>query len=94
MSGKRLVKGIATFSKEEYDDYQKSLSSRKEWPGVNIRVGEGKFISSGPRACDNVILISDSRLTLNIPMHHEAVLISALQGRSLCTLSPIQYAPH
>lgn len=52
MSGKRSANGIATFSKEEYDDYQKYLSSRKEWPGINVRAGEGKFISdvSDPRA--------------------------------------------
>ncbi|XP_012228965.1 uncharacterized protein [Linepithema humile] len=28
--------GIATFTKEEYDNCQKSLLSRKEWPGLNI----------------------------------------------------------
>jgi len=37
MSGERLAKGIAAFSREEYDDHQKSLSLRKEWPGINVR---------------------------------------------------------
>ncbi|XP_012534711.1 uncharacterized protein LOC105835731 [Monomorium pharaonis] len=37
MSGKKLGMSIAAFSKEEYDSYQESLSSRKEWPGVNVR---------------------------------------------------------
>lgn len=35
----KLVKGIATFTKEEYNNYQKSLLSRKEWPGININAG-------------------------------------------------------
>jgi len=34
MSGKRSANGIITFSKQEYDDYQRSISSKKEWPGV------------------------------------------------------------
>lgn len=40
MSDKKLVKGIVALSKEEYDDYQKSLSSKKEWPGININSGK------------------------------------------------------
>lgn len=72
MSGEKLEKGIADFSKEEYDNYQEYLSSRKEWPGVNVRAGKSiiylarRFQIHG---CDNMsILISDSRVTLNIPM--------------------------
>ncbi|XP_071565420.1 uncharacterized protein [Temnothorax nylanderi] len=34
MSSGKSASGIATFSKEEYDDYQRSLSSKKEWPGI------------------------------------------------------------
>ncbi|XP_029161939.1 uncharacterized protein LOC114933488 [Nylanderia fulva] len=39
MSDKKLANGIVAFSKEEYDDYQKSLSSKKEWPGINASSG-------------------------------------------------------
>ncbi|XP_011157827.1 uncharacterized protein LOC105194547 isoform X2 [Solenopsis invicta] len=37
MAGEKLAKGITTFSKEEYDYYQKFISSKKEWPGLKIR---------------------------------------------------------
>lgn len=36
---KKLIGGVATFTKEEYDNHQKSLLSKKEWPGVNINTG-------------------------------------------------------
>lgn len=39
MSDKKLVNGIVAFSKEKYDDYQKCLSSKKEWPGINVNAG-------------------------------------------------------
>lgn len=40
MSDKKLVNGIVAFSKEKYDDYQKCLSSKKEWPGINVNAGK------------------------------------------------------
>ncbi|XP_070522325.1 uncharacterized protein [Cardiocondyla obscurior] len=39
MLGGRTANGITTFSRDEYDDHQKTLSSKKEWPGVNIKTG-------------------------------------------------------
>ncbi|XP_072767556.1 uncharacterized protein [Anoplolepis gracilipes] len=36
MFEKKLVNGIVALSKEEYDDYQKSLSLKKEWCGINV----------------------------------------------------------
>ncbi|XP_070149723.1 uncharacterized protein [Polyergus mexicanus] len=36
MSDKKIVNRIVPISKEEYDDYQKSFSSKKEWPGINV----------------------------------------------------------
>lgn len=70
MSGKRSANGIATFSKKEYEDYQESLSSRKEWPGINIRAGKSKFIWLRFQIHRHVtsILTSASRVTLNVPM--------------------------
>ncbi|KYN19525.1 PREDICTED: uncharacterized protein LOC108761382 [Trachymyrmex cornetzi] len=37
MSNEKSVKGITVFSRVEYDNHQKSLSTKKEWPGINIR---------------------------------------------------------
>ncbi|KYQ48157.1 hypothetical protein ALC60_12806 [Trachymyrmex zeteki] len=37
MSNEKSVKGITVFSREEYDNHQKSLSTKKEWPGINVR---------------------------------------------------------
>ncbi|KYN03496.1 PREDICTED: uncharacterized protein LOC108773383 [Cyphomyrmex costatus] len=33
----KSMKGTTLFSREEYDDHQKSLSTKKEWPGINVR---------------------------------------------------------
>lgn len=78
MTGERSVNGITTFRKEEYDEYQESLSSKKEWPGLNIRSGEVSltsfliyFLAEMLDATGYVamsILISDSQTMLNIPM--------------------------
>lgn len=45
MSDKSLTNGIVTFSKKEVEDYQKYLSSRKEWPGICIQPNKGKIIA-------------------------------------------------
>ncbi|XP_025074516.1 uncharacterized protein LOC105429051 [Pogonomyrmex barbatus] len=37
MSDKKSANCITTFSKEEYTDYQKYLSSKQEWPGINVK---------------------------------------------------------
>lgn len=44
VTGERSADGIITFSKEEYDDCQESLSSKKEWPGINVKSGEVLFL--------------------------------------------------
>jgi len=43
MTDKKLVNGMISFNKEEYDDYQKSLSSEKEWPGINVNAGKIQY---------------------------------------------------
>lgn len=43
MSDKKLVNGIIAFNKEGYDDYQKFLSSEKEWPGINVNSGTVQY---------------------------------------------------
>jgi len=45
MSDEQSANGITTFSRDEYDDHQKSVSSKKEWPGINVRSGEGNIFS-------------------------------------------------
>ena len=44
MSNEKSMKGITVFSRKEYDNHQKFLSTKKEWPGINVRTGKGKFI--------------------------------------------------
>jgi len=41
MSHKKLSKGIVNFSEAEYNDYQKCLASKEEWPGININAIKG-----------------------------------------------------
>lgn len=67
MSGKKSARGITAFGRKEYDDHQKFLSSRMEWPGLNVRDGEGKICSTEIIQIHVTvsILISDSRVTFN-----------------------------
>lgn len=43
MSDEMLVNDFTTFNKEKFNDYQKYLSSKKEWPGININIDKSKI---------------------------------------------------
>lgn len=81
MSEKKLS-SLVTFNEAEYNNYQKSLASKKEWPGITVNITKGtvkskvfliltfiyKFQLLVTFSLLLKFVIPDSRMTLNTPM--------------------------
>jgi hypothetical protein len=52
MSDKKLSKvSIVSFSEAEYNDYQKSLALKEEWPGINVNAITAKGTAKEIHSC-------------------------------------------